>query len=174
MSCYTVFSLIFVCTFAYSISTVASINCSRHEVIYIISQEAFAMFVAASLLFLLCQSSAEPDKVLYRCSGNDATNRTMTFTPASDGVLGRYTAELCTTKDPRVSSWTIDLSYYDNTAHCGPSDRLRRPDHQHSSNTLNISDPTNCSHVSIGSSEDIEVGEHYLPDLPTHYRHNTI
>lgn len=105
------------------------------------------MFVGIVLLVLVCRVNAEPESVQYRCS--TSSNKSMTFKPSVDGVPGRYTAELCMLKNPNITSWRIDLSMYKPT-YCTNANRLvRKPDHEHSTNTLPIVNHNNCTHVSI-------------------------
>ncbi|XP_075974211.1 uncharacterized protein LOC142975319 [Anticarsia gemmatalis] len=82
------------------------------------------MFVVVALLCLLCVASGDED-VRYRCS--DHSNTTGTLTPSADGVGGRYTAELCTLKDPDVKEWHVQLWYYLAKSKCLGSPKKVKP-----------------------------------------------
>lgn len=113
--------------------------------------------LAAVLVCLLCQSSAESVGVKYRCNDSaiGSDDSYSTFTPSLDGVLGRYTAELCTFNNPNRTLLKMDLTYNENRRVCDPEFRRQqrrwaiRPGPQHSSNTVDVAGLANCSHVSV-------------------------
>lgn len=111
--------------------------------------------VTVVLVLLACKSGAEQIGVKYRCNDTeiDPNVSYSTFTPSLDGVQGRYTAELCTFNDPNRTLLTMDLTFKQDLKVCDPEFRKKRrimkPGPQHSSNTVDVSGLTNCSHVSI-------------------------
>lgn len=102
------------------------------------------MIAVVVLLFLLCLTSG--GGVQYKCKDGGAPP-SLTFTPAKDGVQGRYTVQLCTTVDPEVILWNVDLFQFNDPAKCN---KKRRPDHMHSVLSEEpVENPFNCTNVSI-------------------------
>ncbi|XP_022814544.1 uncharacterized protein LOC111348235 [Spodoptera litura] len=116
------------------------------------------MFTPVLLVFLLCRISAESVTVKYRCEVSSNETAVTTFSPSSDGVRGRYTAELCAQHNSNMTNLTINLTYNDNKNVCNRTRKHRwytRPGHQHSSNTVDITNLTNCTRVCYAMDFDM-------------------
>lgn len=117
------------------------------------------MLFAVYLVFLLFQTRAESARVGYRCSDDGSVDATMTFTPSTSlpKVVGRYTAELCKTKDGEWTEWQIDLNYNKSNKTCQEKNAMRKPGPQHSISTLDLkpTDMPNCTRVCLSTDFDL-------------------
>lgn len=115
------------------------------------------MFTPIFLVFLLCGISAEPDTVKFRCEESSDNGPVTTFLPSADGVRGRYTAELCAQHNSNMTNLTINLTFKNSINACNTTIRRKymSPGTQHSSNTVDITNLTNCTRVCYSMDFDM-------------------
>lgn len=123
-----------------------------------------AVFVL-SLVFFSCA------EIRTRCGNGTETN--LTFVRSEDGVLGRYTAELCTNITRNITDWKLDVTINAKDGYCNQTHHKSHPGSPHSQfhDMVNF-DSINCPYVCLSTDFDLIFDSCYL--LKSAFRYGKI